>query len=59
MDVNLKSRENPVVLKLDSPEFKSIFSQEVDDLKKLFDKYGFEIRIAGGAVRLVKKINQL
>lgn len=55
MDVNLKSRENPVVTKLDSPEFKSIFSQEVDDLKKMFDKYGFEIRIAGGAVRFVMK----
>lgn len=51
MDDDLKSREDPVVLKLDSPEFHSIFTQEVCELKKLFDKYQFEIRIAGGAVR--------
>lgn len=46
-----KCREDPVVIKLDTPEFHKIFSQEVLDLKKLFDKYQYEIRIAGGAVR--------
>ncbi|XP_039758121.1 CCA tRNA nucleotidyltransferase 1, mitochondrial isoform X2 [Pararge aegeria] len=46
-----KFREDPIVLKLDTPEFKNIFTQEVLDLKKLFDKYNYEIRIAGGAVR--------
>lgn len=51
MDVNLKCRENPVVLKLDSPMFKNMFTQEVNNLKELFDKYQYEIRIAGGAVR--------
>ncbi|KAI8424966.1 hypothetical protein MSG28_006870 [Choristoneura fumiferana] len=51
MDMELKSRDNPVVIKLDSPEFHNIFTQEVVDLKKLFDKYQHEIRIAGGAVR--------
>lgn len=51
MDINLKCREDPIVIKLDSPEFKNIFTPEVIDLKKLFDKYNFEIRIAGGAVR--------
>ncbi|GBP24287.1 CCA tRNA nucleotidyltransferase 1, mitochondrial [Eumeta japonica] len=51
MDVNLKSRENPIVLVLDTPEFKSIFTDEVIELKKMFDKYNYELRIAGGAVR--------
>ncbi|CAH4036861.1 CCA tRNA nucleotidyltransferase 1, mitochondrial isoform X1 [Pieris brassicae] len=51
MDVNLKCRQNPVVIKLDSPEFKSIFNKEVLDLKSVFDKYDYDIRIAGGAVR--------
>ncbi|KAI5631155.1 poly A polymerase head domain-containing protein [Phthorimaea operculella] len=51
MDIDLKCREDPVVIKLDSQEFKEIFTQEVMDLKKLFDKYNYEIRIAGGAVR--------
>lgn len=51
MDIELKSRENPVVTKLDSPEFKSIFTPEVQELKALFEKYQYEIRIAGGAVR--------
>ncbi|ESO01356.1 hypothetical protein HELRODRAFT_174911 [Helobdella robusta] len=37
--------------KLDSPEFKSLFTPELDFLAKLFNKNGFEIRIAGGAVR--------
>lgn len=51
MDVELKCRENAVVLKLQSAEFKSIFTPEVTELKKLFDKYNYEIRVAGGAVR--------
>lgn len=49
--MELKSRDPPVVTKLDSPEFKSIFTPEVLALKELFDKYQYEIRIAGGAVR--------
>ncbi|KAJ8942313.1 hypothetical protein NQ318_005305 [Aromia moschata] len=46
-----KSRENPVIMKLESPEFKSIFTQELNALVSLFKEYGYEIRIAGGAVR--------
>ncbi|KAJ8944169.1 hypothetical protein NQ314_009531 [Rhamnusium bicolor] len=46
-----KSRENPVIMKLDSVEFKSIFSEELAVLVSLFKEYGYEIRIAGGAVR--------
>ncbi|CAG4957512.1 unnamed protein product [Colias eurytheme] len=51
MDQNLKCRDNPVVLVLESTEFKSIFTPEVLELKQIFDKYNYEIRIAGGAVR--------
>lgn len=51
MDINLKSRENPVVLKLDSTEFHNILTPEVQELRRLFDKYQYEIRVAGGAVR--------
>ncbi|XP_071453957.1 CCA tRNA nucleotidyltransferase 1, mitochondrial [Hetaerina americana] len=40
-----------VKMKLDSTEFKSIFTPELEDLAKIFSKYGYEIRIAGGAVR--------
>jgi hypothetical protein len=51
MDENLKVRENPIVTKLDTPQFHSIFTPDLKDLLKLFDKYKFEVRIAGGAVR--------
>lgn len=46
-----KSRENPVIMKLESPEFQSIFTDELKTLSELFKKYNYEIRIAGGAVR--------
>lgn len=38
--------------KLDNDEFKSILeTQEIIDLIKIFKKYNYELRIAGGAVR--------
>ncbi|XP_030753461.1 CCA tRNA nucleotidyltransferase 1, mitochondrial isoform X2 [Sitophilus oryzae] len=46
-----KSRENPVIMKLESPEFRSIFTDELKALIDLFKKYNYEIRVAGGAVR--------
>lgn len=46
-----KSRENPVIMKLDTPEFKSIFTEELKTLVSLFENNGYEIRVAGGAVR--------
>ncbi|XP_032521014.2 CCA tRNA nucleotidyltransferase 1, mitochondrial isoform X2 [Danaus plexippus] len=49
--MEIKTREDPIVLKLDTAEFHNIFTPEVIDLKKLFEKYQYEIRIAGGAVR--------
>ncbi|XP_055375287.1 CCA tRNA nucleotidyltransferase 1, mitochondrial [Condylostylus longicornis] len=51
MEGELKIRENPIVTKLDTPAFKSIFTEESRTLLKIFEKYGHEIRIAGGAVR--------
>ncbi|XP_074032127.1 CCA tRNA nucleotidyltransferase 1, mitochondrial [Leptinotarsa decemlineata] len=45
------SRENPVIMKLDTPEFHSIFNDELRSLVSIFKEYGYEIRIAGGAVR--------
>ncbi|XP_063932982.1 CCA tRNA nucleotidyltransferase 1, mitochondrial-like [Zophobas morio] len=46
-----KSREDPVILKLDTPDFHSLFTDELKSLASLFKEYGYEVRIAGGAVR--------
>lgn len=46
-----ESRSKPVIMKLDSPEFKALFTPELNSLVKIFEKYNYEIRIAGGAVR--------
>ncbi|XP_069681906.1 CCA tRNA nucleotidyltransferase 1, mitochondrial isoform X2 [Periplaneta americana] len=44
-------------MKLDTPEFKALFSPELTTLSSLFKEYGYELRIAGGAVRdLLMKI---
>ncbi|CAH1971642.1 unnamed protein product [Acanthoscelides obtectus] len=45
------ARENPMIMKLDTPEFTSMFTDELQTLMALFKEYGYEIRIAGGAVR--------
>jgi tRNA nucleotidyltransferase/poly(A) polymerase len=39
-------------MKVDTPEFKALFSPELTTLATLFKDYGYELRIAGGAVRL-------
>lgn len=46
-----KMRENPAFTKVDSDEFHSIFTPELEALVALFKKYNYELRIAGGAVR--------
>jgi len=38
-------------MKIDSPLFKALFTPELETLADLFKKNGFELRIAGGAVR--------
>lgn len=44
-------RETPAFKKVDSDEFHSIFTPELQALVALFKKYNYELRIAGGAVR--------
>lgn len=51
MEANLKWRADPVITILDTPQFKSILRKNILDLVALFQKYNYEIRIAGGAVR--------
>lgn len=51
MEQNLKYRENPVIMTLETPQFKSIFTDNRMKLYEIFQKYNYEIRIAGGAVR--------
>ncbi|KAK3931401.1 CCA tRNA nucleotidyltransferase 1, mitochondrial [Frankliniella fusca] len=46
-----QARVNPIIMKLDSKEFKGIFTPELEILTNIFSKHNFEIRIAGGAVR--------
>lgn len=52
MEKDLKFRSDPVIATLDSPQFKLLFTPNLLCLIELFKKYNYEIRIAGGAVRL-------
>jgi tRNA nucleotidyltransferase (CCA-adding enzyme) len=38
-------------MKLDTPEFRSLFTPELKQLTEVFKQYNHELRIAGGAVR--------
>lgn len=51
-----KVREDPIITKLDSPQFQAIFSPELRVIIETFKKYDFEIRLAGGPVRFVGEI---
>lgn len=51
MTDQLLARSDPVIMKLDCPEFRSVFTPELETLANLFQKYNYELRIAGGAVR--------
>lgn len=51
MEANLKWRSDPVITTLETPQFKSILRKNILDLVALFQKYNYEIRIAGGAIR--------
>lgn len=46
-----KMRDNPAFKKIDTPEFRSIFTEELQTLVDIFKKYNYELRVAGGAVR--------
>ncbi|KAG7201080.1 hypothetical protein KM043_017623 [Ampulex compressa] len=47
----MASRSEPVVTRLNSPQFQSLFTPELNILADLFRKNGYELRIVGGAVR--------
>ncbi|XP_031327539.1 CCA tRNA nucleotidyltransferase 1, mitochondrial [Photinus pyralis] len=49
--VEKNTRTNPMIMKLDTPEYKSIFTDELISLVNIFKQYGYELRVAGGAVR--------
>jgi tRNA nucleotidyltransferase (CCA-adding enzyme) len=40
-----------VMKKIDSSNFQSLFSQELQDLASIFKRHGYELRFAGGPVR--------
>uniref|UniRef100_A0A0A9Y0H3 CCA tRNA nucleotidyltransferase 1, mitochondrial n=1 Tax=Lygus hesperus TaxID=30085 RepID=A0A0A9Y0H3_LYGHE len=44
-------RRKPFIMKVDSPEFHSLFTPSLKTLIDVFAKHEYEIRIAGGAVR--------
>ncbi|XP_071495847.1 CCA tRNA nucleotidyltransferase 1, mitochondrial-like [Diadema antillarum] len=46
-----------IAMRIDSPEFHQIFTPQLRELAHLFERNGYELRIAGGAVRdlLMKK----
>lgn len=50
-NLNLKIRPDPVIAKLDTPEFHAIFSPELRVIIEIFQNYKHEIRLAGGPVR--------
>ncbi|XP_066305444.1 CCA tRNA nucleotidyltransferase 1, mitochondrial-like [Branchiostoma lanceolatum] len=49
--VHRQSLHTNRTMKLDKPEFKNLFTPELNRLSELFAKYDYELRIAGGAVR--------
>lgn len=48
---NLKPRLQPAIMKLESSKYGFIFSPQLAAVLKVFDKYKYEIRLCGGAVR--------
>lgn len=50
-DSILKSRPDPIITKLDTPQFQAIFTPELRHIEATFNKYKYEIRLAGGPVR--------
>lgn len=48
---NLKPRLQPAIMKLENSKYSFIFSPQLTTVLKVFDKYKYEIRLCGGAVR--------
>lgn len=53
MHNDLKYRQDPVILKVDEEKLNLIYNEKVKRLQNIFQKYNFELRFAGGVVRLV------
>ena len=51
-----RTRPNPIIKKLDTPEFHSIFSPELRTIINVFKVYDHEIRLAGGPVRYLNEM---
>ncbi|XP_017465939.1 PREDICTED: CCA tRNA nucleotidyltransferase 1, mitochondrial [Rhagoletis zephyria] len=51
LGVPSKMRADPAFKKIDTPEFQSIFTEELRALIDIFKRHNYELRIAGGAVR--------
>lgn len=49
--IKLQSRKNPIIKTLDTPEFRAIFSPELEKIIHTFKFHNYEIRLAGGPVR--------
>lgn len=50
-DSILKTRENPIIKTLDTPEFHAIFSPELRVIIDVFKSHNHDLRLAGGPVR--------
>lgn len=48
---NLKPRLTPAIMKLENSKYGFIFSPQLTTVLQVFDKYKYEIRLCGGAVR--------
>lgn len=51
VNYNLKPRSTPVIMKLEKSKYGFIFSPQLTTVLQVFDKYKYEIRLCGGAVR--------
>lgn len=49
---NVKKYRKASEFKLNTPEFRGILTEQVHLLEKIFVQHGYDLRIAGGAVRL-------
>ncbi|KAK2717444.1 hypothetical protein QYM36_006276, partial [Artemia franciscana] len=48
--LNKLNKGHPFKMKIESPELKSIFTEELRCLSSIFLKHKFEVKLAGGAV---------
>lgn len=48
---NLTPRANPIIMKLEKSQYGFIFTPQLTTVLQVFDKYKYEIRLCGGAVR--------